>query len=102
MGQNDLPEDSDQFNSIHTKLISAWSKIKPDNKCVHFTGVMSDDEDAGTLRYMAECAAAAGFQTEQVDISSIGINQWNQFLDQYNRHIDLLFRLYPSEYIAGD
>src|SRR5664279_3131085 len=41
---------SDQFNSIHERLIEGWAKLG-DGRHLHLAGMIDNSEDAGTLAY---------------------------------------------------
>jgi glutathionylspermidine synthase len=94
----------DQFNSLHEKLIAAWSELRrrhPETACVHFAGVFDEPEDLRTLEYMRDVCGQAGWPTEQLDIAQIG---WNggAFTDLAERPIAALFKLYPWEWMVRE
>ena len=37
----------DQFNSIHEKLIDAWTRLQLSHSTVHFAGIVDNVEDLG-------------------------------------------------------
>src|SRR5450432_2540393 len=47
--------DSDQFNSIHERLIEAWNKVGAGHH-LHLTGATENIEDTGTLAYLEDTA----------------------------------------------
>ena len=107
-----IPKEADQFNSIHERLIEAWTKLgqgKSDQgksgqaRHLHLTGTTENAEDAGTLAYLEDTAVQAGLQTTMIDIEDIG---WREdgsgFVDLDNRDIALAFKLYPWEWMFRD
>lgn len=96
--------DADQFNSIHEKLIASWQDIAadlPNPKAIHFTCVATSDEDVGNLEYLRDTATQAGIDARFVAIEEIG---WNgeSFVDQIDRPIHVLFKLYPWEWLVRE
>lgn len=95
---------SDQFNSIHEKLIAQWKEIKPylGGAPLHLTG-MDDQEDAMTLAYMEDVAGQAGIATLPIEIRDIGWNaRAGEFRDLKERPIRNVFALYPWEWMLGE
>jgi glutathionylspermidine synthase len=97
-----IPAHADQFNSIHERLIEGWKKLGK-GRHLHLTGITGDAEDAGTLSYLEDTAAQAGLTTTMIDIEDIG---WREdgggFVDLDNRDIELIFKLYPWEWMFRD
>jgi glutathionylspermidine synthase len=97
-----IPAHADQFNSIHERLIEGWKKLGK-GRHLHLTGITGDAEDAGTLSYLEDTAAQAGLATTMIDIEDIG---WREhgggFVDLDNRDIELVFKLYPWEWMFRD
>lgn len=93
--------DRDQFNSIHERLIDAWRKFGLDDARVWFAAVKDHAEDAGTVDYLRDTAIQAGLETGRIDIEDIG---WNGqcFLDLDEAPIEVLFKLYPWEWLIGE
>ena len=50
--RNIIPKRADQFNSIHERLIDAWKKFGGTHH-LHLAGMTENEEDAGTLAYLA-------------------------------------------------
>ena len=92
---------SDQFNSIHEKLIEAWRGLRDGGNLTHFTCVRDHDEDRGTVDYLRDTAIQAGFETAFLFIDEIG---WNgaDFVDLDGRAITSLFKLYPWEWLMRE
>ena len=91
--------DSDQFNSIHERLIEAWKNFGIAGQRVDFAAVKNHPEDIGTVEYLRDTAVQAGLETASIAIEDIG---WDGqgFRDLDNRPIDVLFKLYPWEWLA--
>jgi len=95
---------TDQFNSIHEKLISQWGDIKPYLKgdLLYFAS-MRNDEDAMTATYLRDTAQQAGIATASLFVRDIG---WNggrrEFRDPEERRIQSVFALYPWEWLLKD
>jgi len=96
-----IPNAADQYNSIHERLIGTWNKIAG-GRHLHLTGMLQNDEDAGTLAYLADTALQAGLATTTIDIENIGWRDEGGFVDLDNRDIDLVFKLYPWEWMFRD
>ena len=90
-----LPENADQFNSLHERLIEGW-KVIGKGRLVHFAGVRETAEDAGTLAYIEDCARQAGLETKQIEMKDIGKAGRSGFVDLDNKPIELMFKLYPG------
>jgi glutathionylspermidine synthase len=96
-----VPADADQFNSIHESLIDAWKKFGGGGH-LHLTGTIESTEDAGTLAYLEDTARQAGLATSLIDIAEIGWREDGGFVDPDNRSIELMFKLYPWEWMFHD
>ena len=96
-----IPKRADQFNSIHERLIDTWRKIAG-GRHLHLSGLLENEEDAGTLQYLEDVARQAGLGTTLIDIEQIGLRDDGSFVDINNRDIDLCFKLYPWEWMFGE
>lgn len=97
-----LPSDSDQFNSLHEKLIARWRAVAPiPDQFLHLACMQASIEDSGTIAYLADCATQAGLETMQIDMGDIGFLM-DRFADREDRHIECLFKLYPWEWMFAD
>jgi glutathionylspermidine synthase len=96
-----LQPGKDQFNSIHEKLIEAWSQFGFGSTLVYFAAVKDNAEDRGTVEYLRDTAIQAGVETAGIAIEDIG---WDgeRFLDLADEPIDALFKLYPWEWIVEE
>ncbi len=108
-------ETSDQFNSIHEKLIAQWHHIRtkrwnlPEGAPLITTSLHSDGsgnlmtEDFDTVQYMAETARAAGFAPRHVFLETI---KWSErqgcFVDENNYPLRHIFKLYPWEWMMRE
>src|SRR5258708_36418652 len=95
------PPRADQFNSIHERLIDGWKKVAH-GRHLHLTGTTENSEDAGTLAYLEDTARQAGLDTTMIDIEDVGWRDDGGFVDLDNRDIELVFKLYPWEWMFHD
>jgi glutathionylspermidine synthase len=102
----DVRPRSDQFNSIHERLIEAWGVAKQTvvgGGRVHFVGLEAHPEDIGTVNYLRDTAIQAGLDTTTIDVAQVG---WNadarRFVDPSLRPIDFAFKLYPWEWMMDE
>ena len=96
-----IPATADQFNSIHECLIEAWKKVSG-GRHVHLAGTTENAEDAATLAYLEDTARQAGLATTLIDIEDIGLRDDGSFADLDDRSIELVFKLYPWEWMFHD
>jgi glutathionylspermidine synthase len=96
--------DADQFNSIHERLIDAWSDLRPAiGKKLYFSCVKDAPEDLGNLEYLCDTALQAGLNTELLFIEDVGYDSVSKrFVDNNNFIIEHLFKLYPWEWILRE
>lgn len=100
--RGELPGESDQFNSLHEKLIARWRAVAPiPDQFLHLACMQASVEDSGTIAYLADCATQAGLETVQIDMGDIGFLM-DRFADREDRHIECLFKLYPWEWMFAD
>jgi glutathionylspermidine synthase len=99
--RGELKRDSDQFNSLHERLIEAWRNIGVHGH-LHLAAVGSSREDFGTIAYLADCANQAGLHTSMIAIEDIGVSADRRFTDRDDRVIDTLFKLYPWEWLMRE
>lgn len=93
---------ADQFNSIHEKLIEVWQSLAVANdNSVYFACKKDCIEDLCTINYLQDTALQAGLFAKSIAMDDIG---WNgqQFVDERNCPISLLFKLYPWEWLMKD
>jgi glutathionylspermidine synthase len=99
--RNIVPETADQFNSLHERLIEGWKTIGR-NRPLHLAGMMDSAEDAGTVAYMADCARQAGLVPKVLEMEAIGRLKSGMFVDLQNQPIELIFKLYPWEWMMRE
>ena len=96
----------DQFNSLHERLLAKWKDIAPRLKSptIHFTHAADEaGEDTITISYLRDIAAQAGVESTGILIQDIGWNSaTRRFVDLENRPIDVLFHLYPWEWLLNE
>lgn len=97
----------DQWNSLHERLVACWQRQKPrlHDLRVHFayTEEETTGEDLLTVTYLRETARQAGLQTETISMEQIGWHhEFRRFVDQEQRPITALFKLYPWEWLLHD
>jgi glutathionylspermidine synthase len=101
IARKSLPDDADQYNSLHERLIQGWKDIGK-GRPLHLTAMLDSPEDAGSVLYLEDCAHQAGLATTVLPIENIGRNAAKQFVDDENRPIEVLFKLYPWEWMMRE
>lgn len=100
------PAGADQFNSIHERLIGAWSAFRGRaGNTLHLTSLSANDalEDYITASYLQDTAMQAGFQTQYIPIEQVGWNEKRKsFTDMAERSIQNIFKLYPWEWMIRE
>lgn len=99
--RNVLHTDADQYNSLHERLIEGWTAIGK-GRLLHLAGSLEVPEDAGTLAYLQDCAHQAGLATSMMEMEAIGRTPQGLFVDGKTVPIDLLFKLYPWEWMMRE
>jgi glutathionylspermidine synthase len=98
----DTGHGSDQFNSIHERLIEAWGRL-PKTEPVHFAAMTDDIEDFVTITYLRDTAQQAGLANPYIDIQTIGWDHGqNLFVDESAQPIRRCFKLYPWEWMIRE
>ncbi len=92
-----LPEGTDQFNGIHEALVARFGEVFEADSDLHFTAVADNPEDYGTVEAMGWAAREAGLGAHYCDLDKIALSDDGQFLDDEDRRIAVLFKLYPWE-----
>lgn len=100
----DYKPDTDQFNSIHDKLVAYWEYLKTFmyDSPLYFSCVRKNLEDLTTTEYLRDCAIQAGIDTKLIFIESIGYDNTNKLLDTDDNPIKNLFKLYPWEFLVAE
>ncbi|WP_375462419.1 glutathionylspermidine synthase family protein [uncultured Methylobacterium sp.] len=96
-----LPTGSDQFNTVHERLIAQFREIVGDG-ALALTAYADATEDRGTVAYLEDCARQAGLSTRFLDLSDIGLSADGGFVDRLGAPIATLFKLYPWEWAFRD
>lgn len=96
-----LPEGSDQYNSIHDKLIDRFMELNVRGP-MHFAALLESLEDRATVAYLGDCALQAGIDVSLIDMTDIGIDAAGRFTDLQDGVIANLFKLYPWEFMVRD
>jgi glutathionylspermidine synthase len=96
-----LPKDADQYNSLHERLIEGWTEIGRGRR-LHLAGMINNAEDFGTLAYLEDCARQAGLDTSVIAMDVIGRTSRGVFVDAEDAPIELLFKLYPWEWMMRE
>jgi glutathionylspermidine synthase len=93
---------SDQFNSIHERLIALWRELASEFPNHHLDFCSADDlEDRMTIMYLLDTAQQAGLSTATFMIDEIG---WDgaRFIAQDGRPLISVFKLYPWEWMVRE
>ncbi len=104
LNAGNLPQGSDQFNSLQEKLIARFAELREQHgfQLLHFTCCRDTVEDRGTVQYLQDCAAEAELASEFLYIEDIGLGEKGQFSDLQDQVIGNLFKLYPWEYMLRE
>ncbi|WP_339692765.1 glutathionylspermidine synthase family protein [Celeribacter baekdonensis] len=92
-----LVEGSDQFNGIHEALVARFAEVFAPETDLHFTAVAGNPEDYATVEAMAWAAREADLGAHYCDLDKIAVSEDGQFLDDQDRVMGVLFKLYPWE-----
>jgi glutathionylspermidine synthase len=94
---------SDQFNSIHERLIAKWKELRDYTASLVYFAALHDMEDIITVTYMEDTAQQAGLKTKRILIPDIGWDSAkNCFVDLDEKVIKTVFKLYPWEMMLKD
>jgi glutathionylspermidine synthase len=103
--KEDVQPRHDQFNSLHEALIERWRHLRahyPHVRMLHFGCIFGSQEDVANVEYMMDTAVQAGWETKILDVRRIGVNRVDQFFDEENQPIELMFKLYPWEWMVRE
>ncbi|MFO0775742.1 MAG: glutathionylspermidine synthase family protein [Nitrospiraceae bacterium] len=96
---------ADQFNSLHERLIERWAEIRRQAKtdALYLAAMEGCEEDIQTMAYVADTAYQADWRVQTMALGAIG---WDaaeqQFCDLDGWPIEVLFKLYPWEWLNED
>jgi glutathionylspermidine synthase len=96
-----VPRNSDQYNSLHERLIEAWRSFGNGRK-LHLACMTGNPEDLGTVSYIRDCAHQAGHETAVLAMADIGKTPKGAFIDRQGQPIELAFKLYPWEWMLRE
>jgi len=93
---------SNQFNSIHERLVAKWRELAPylPERRIDFCS-MDDLEDGVTVTYLMDTARQAGLTSSAFPIDEIGWDG-NAFVGPDGRFLSALFKLYPWEWMVHE
>jgi glutathionylspermidine synthase len=94
----------DQFNSIHERLIEAWGRVGRElGRSVAFAALADSVEDVMTVAYLRDTAIQAGIKAQPIAVKDIGWDARRRvFTDPRERPIEILFKLYPWEWMLRE
>lgn len=105
-----LGTEDDQFNGIHEALVERFRAVFEPGTDLHFTAIGGAPEDYATVECIGWAARHADLGAHYTDLENIGISEDGQFVDDEDRVIGTLFKLYPwenlltedyAQYVAG-
>ncbi|EIE49278.1 hypothetical protein AL036_05395 [Salipiger aestuarii] len=97
-----LGPDDDQFNGIHEAIAARLAQMFPQGFDLHLTAMAGAPEDYATVEALGWAAREAGLGAHYTDLEKIGVSDDGQFLDDEDRVIGALFKLYPWEDLLRD
>ncbi|MFV0245866.1 MAG: glutathionylspermidine synthase family protein [Qingshengfaniella sp.] len=97
-----LETGDDQFNGIHEAIVERFRTLFAPGTDLHFTAMGGTPEDYATVEGLGWAARAADLGAHYTDLEKIGISADGQFLDDEDRVIGILFKLYPWEDLLRD
>ncbi|WP_407522479.1 glutathionylspermidine synthase family protein [Methylobacterium oryzisoli] len=99
LARGKLPAGTDQFNSVHERLIA---RLRAIGGPVAFTCLADAPEDRGTVAYLQDCAHQAGLATRFVPLDAVSVMDDGAFSDSLGAALGTLFKLYPWEWAFRD
>ncbi|KAI1465470.1 Glutathionylspermidine synthase [Daldinia caldariorum] len=101
---------NDQLNSLVEKLVAAWARnlalvekeLGRRPAAVHFAIGYGErtGEDAMNAALLMDTCRQAGWATKSLYVEQIAKSPEGRFFDQDGQHIDVVFKLYPWEYMV--
>lgn len=97
--------DSDQFNSIHERLVNSWIDINQRYRSdiYHFVCCRENVEDEENLQYLASTAIEADLDAAEIEMDQL---LWNDddncFYNPSGNKIETCFKLYPWEWLIAE
>jgi glutathionylspermidine synthase len=100
--REDVHPEADQFNSIHERLIDAWREF-PDPAPVIVACLADNEEDWVCSAYLLDTLVQSGRGGAVLELAEIGWDPGQRcFVDELNRPIPQLFKLYPWEWLMRE
>lgn len=97
-----LNAEDDQFNGIHEAIVDHLRATFAEGTDLHFTAMSGNPEDYATMESLGWAAREAGLGAHYTDLEQIALSDEGQFLDDQDRVIGILFKLYPWEDLLRD
>jgi len=92
-----------QLNNVRNLLVETWRRIIPAGSLVHLASMSGEIEDRANVNFLIDTAIEAGLPTKFLEIEQIAWNEETQgFFDQDDLPIEILFKLYPWEWMVID
>ena len=99
---NEVFPGTDQFNSIHERLIAAWSAI-PANATVPIACLMDQEEDWVTASYLLDTLIQSGRRGAVIELAQVGWDARRRvFIGPDDAPLEYLFKLYPWEWLMRE
>lgn len=93
---------ADQFNSIHERLVAAWSAL-PEGMPVAVTCLADEEEDWVCCAYLLDTLVQSGRSGALIELAHVGWDPGRRlFVDKSNDPIHHLFKLYPWEWLMRE
>lgn len=100
--KEDVQPRADQFNSLHESLVERWKWLRrhyQDVPILHFACLLESQEDVCNVEYLMDTAVQGGWSVKLVDVGDIGVDRQGHFYDLETEHMDLVFKLFPWEWM---
>ncbi|SCB29330.1 glutathionylspermidine synthase family protein [Cupriavidus alkaliphilus] len=94
---------ADQFNSLHDALVARWQWLRNHYRnasLLHLACMFDSQEDICNTEYLMDTALQAGWSVKLVDLQEIGTDGHGNFYDADNVPMEVVFKLYPWEWMA--
>ena len=101
--KEDAQAGADQFNSLHESFIARWKWIRQHYsavKTLHFGCMFDSQEDVCNVEYLMDTAVQAGWAVKLINMKDVGVDREGRFVDLEGMHIDLMFKLFPWEWMV--
>jgi len=98
----DFDPKTDQFNSIHEKLLAHMQLCRKDlykPEVLTFCCAPDNVEDLMTTKYLQDIASQAGIATDFIYMDEIGLDDRGEFYKKDGTPLGNIFKLYPYEWM---